>query len=88
MTDSCHSLDELAHVLAESFAAGPLALAVSEKRVGGRVFLMGRAEKDKKRSGCFINDYVTLNFYLSSRSVQENRNYMLHSSKTSKHLLA
>lgn len=41
MTDSCHSLDELAHVLAERLAAGPLALAVSVERVGGRVFLVG-----------------------------------------------
>lgn len=48
LTDSCHSLDELAHVLAERLAAGPLALAVSVERVGSRVFLVGWAKKDKK----------------------------------------
>lgn len=48
LTDSCHSLDELAHVLAQRFAARPLAFAVSIEQVRGRVFLMSRAERDKK----------------------------------------
>ncbi len=51
LTDSCHSLDELAHVLAQRFAARPLAFAVSIERVRGHVFLMSRAERDKIRFG-------------------------------------
>lgn len=52
LTDSCHSLDKLAHVLAERLAAGPLALAVSVERVRGRVFLVGRAVIGKEAVSC------------------------------------
>lgn len=48
--DSCHSLDELAHVLAECLATRPLALAVSVEWVRGCVFLVGRAESDQKKT--------------------------------------